>query len=365
MAQRRLRERRDRALGRLEIGLDRRADARDDHALLAEPLGRVAGELERVDLAQRRFVAARSRSGRRARARRAAPPSDRPRLDHLHVAGRRILELVAARERLRKAGDRRERRPEVVARERDEPGERGVVRSAGRLVRSRSICDPRLLAQDLQASAPEVPIGLSRAGVSRRQQGDPDLRWGSGEKLIAADDRLHRRPRSGAEGRPHVALPRAVRGGDRGGRARGGAASSRTSRSTSRTHIVERQQALRAEVRITARYPRERRTPVTELPTQEVVSLIGIAAASERGARRLVGVEATRDQRLPVRAGARPRPRSRAAARGRLRGSRRRADPRARPARDPQPARDRARSSSGTTNGAERRASSSRSSSAR
>ena len=58
------------------------------------------------------------------------------------------------------------------------------------------------------------------------------------------------------------------------------------------THIVERQRALRAEVQIVARYPLERETPVTGLPTQELVSLIGLAAASERRTRRLVGVEA-------------------------------------------------------------------------
>jgi MptA/FolE2 family GTP cyclohydrolase len=58
-------------------------------------------------------------------------------------------------------------------------------------------------------------------------------------------------------------------------------------------HIVERQQALRAQVRIVARYPIERTTPVTGLPTQEMVSLIGIAAASQAGVRRLVGVEAS------------------------------------------------------------------------
>ena len=58
-------------------------------------------------------------------------------------------------------------------------------------------------------------------------------------------------------------------------------------------HIAKRQRALRAEVRINARYPLERRTPVTDLPTQEMVGLIGIAAASEAGARRVIGVEAT------------------------------------------------------------------------
>jgi GTP cyclohydrolase I/GTP cyclohydrolase-4 len=58
-------------------------------------------------------------------------------------------------------------------------------------------------------------------------------------------------------------------------------------------HIVERQRCTRAEVRIDAQYPLERRTPVTDLPTQEIATLIGIAAASPRGVRRVVGVEAT------------------------------------------------------------------------
>ena len=58
-------------------------------------------------------------------------------------------------------------------------------------------------------------------------------------------------------------------------------------------HIVERQDALRAEVRIAARYPIERTTPVSGLRTQELVTLIGLAAASRASSRRLVGVEAT------------------------------------------------------------------------
>jgi GTP cyclohydrolase I/GTP cyclohydrolase-4 len=58
-------------------------------------------------------------------------------------------------------------------------------------------------------------------------------------------------------------------------------------------HIVERQRALRAETRIVARWPMRRETPVSRLPTQEMVSLIGIAAARPDRARRVVGVEAT------------------------------------------------------------------------
>jgi GTP cyclohydrolase I/GTP cyclohydrolase-4 len=58
-------------------------------------------------------------------------------------------------------------------------------------------------------------------------------------------------------------------------------------------HIVGRQGALRAEVRIAARYPIERSTPVTGLRTQELVTLLGLAAASRTSSRRVVGVEAT------------------------------------------------------------------------
>jgi len=58
-------------------------------------------------------------------------------------------------------------------------------------------------------------------------------------------------------------------------------------------HVLARQSALRAEVKIVASYPMARKTPVSGLPTQEMVALIGIAAAAARGTRRVVGVEAT------------------------------------------------------------------------
>jgi GTP cyclohydrolase-4 len=57
--------------------------------------------------------------------------------------------------------------------------------------------------------------------------------------------------------------------------------------------IVERQAALRAEVTIRALWPIRRETPVTKLSTQEMVTLIGIAAASRERTKRVVGVEAT------------------------------------------------------------------------
>jgi GTP cyclohydrolase IV len=56
--------------------------------------------------------------------------------------------------------------------------------------------------------------------------------------------------------------------------------------------VRERQEGLRAEVRIAARYPETVRTPESELATQELYTLHGVAVVSERGTRTLTGVEA-------------------------------------------------------------------------
>jgi GTP cyclohydrolase I/GTP cyclohydrolase-4 len=61
-------------------------------------------------------------------------------------------------------------------------------------------------------------------------------------------------------------------------------------------HIAEkvrdRQGALRAEVRIEARYPEHKPAPESGILTQEIYSLLGAAVASEAGTRRLIGVRA-------------------------------------------------------------------------
>jgi GTP cyclohydrolase IV len=56
--------------------------------------------------------------------------------------------------------------------------------------------------------------------------------------------------------------------------------------------IRERQQGIRAEVRIAAHYPETVSTPASGLPTQEIYTLLGVAVASDRGTRTLTGVEA-------------------------------------------------------------------------
>jgi GTP cyclohydrolase-4 len=56
--------------------------------------------------------------------------------------------------------------------------------------------------------------------------------------------------------------------------------------------VRERQDALRAEVTIEARYPEHKPAPISGIQTQEIYTLFGSAVASERGTRRLVGVAA-------------------------------------------------------------------------
>src|SRR5207248_3697508 len=140
--------------------------------------------------------------------------------------------------------------------------------------------------QDLQASPPDVRIGLSRAGVSGVRKAIRIL-YGANEKLIAADIdctvdldptqkgvHMSRFPELFEEAIEEVVIEEALLVEQLAERIA--------------AEIVERQRALRAEVKIVAQYPFERRTPVTGLPTQQMVALIGLAAASTRESRRVV-----------------------------------------------------------------------------
>ncbi|MGZ4463017.1 MAG: GTP cyclohydrolase MptA [Gaiellaceae bacterium] len=144
---------------------------------------------------------------------------------------------------------------------------------------------------DLQASKPEVPLSLSRVGVSGLQKAIR-LEHRGLTRLVTADIdctvdldpeqkgvHMSRFPELFEEAIESVVI--------------GEALLVEVLAEHVARQIAERQRALRAEVRIAARYPIERSTPVTGIATQELVTVIGIAAASERGVRRLVGVEAT------------------------------------------------------------------------
>src|SRR5207244_1416170 len=149
-----------------------------------------------------------------------------------------------------------------------------------------------LLTHDLQASAPEVRLGLSRAGVTGVRKAIRLSHAGS-EKLISAEIdctvdvdpaqkgvHMSRFPELFGEAIDEVVISEAFLVEELAEHIA--------------LHIVERQRAVRAEVRIVARYPLARKTPVTGLPTQEISSLIGIAAASEGSTPRPVGAEASR-----------------------------------------------------------------------
>jgi GTP cyclohydrolase IV len=152
--------------------------------------------------------------------------------------------------------------------------------------------DERVAATpDLQASVPEVRIGLSRAGVTGVQKA-VRMQHGGHDALVSAEIdcfvdlepaqkgvHMSRFPELFEEAIDEVVID--------------GKLLVENLAEHIASHIVERQRALRAEVKIAARYPIERLTPVTGLRTQELVTLIGLAAASRTGARRIVGVEAT------------------------------------------------------------------------
>ncbi len=143
---------------------------------------------------------------------------------------------------------------------------------------------------DLQASAPEVRIGLTRAGVTGIQKAIR-IRHEGREKTFSAEIsctvdldpaqkgvHMSRFPEIFGEAVDKVVI--------------GEAFLVETLAEHIAAHVVRRQDALRAEVQIRAQYPLERRTPVSGLPTQEIATLIGIAAASPTHVRRVVGVEA-------------------------------------------------------------------------
>jgi GTP cyclohydrolase IV len=144
---------------------------------------------------------------------------------------------------------------------------------------------------DVQASAPEVPMSLSRVGVTNV------------EKVIRIGPR-------GAEQLYHARLDCFVElGPDQKGAHMSrfeevvndvigevvlGAGGFKAEQLAQRiaVEVRSRQGAVRAEVTIAARYPEHKPAPVSGIATQEIYTLIGSAVASDRGTRRLVGVAA-------------------------------------------------------------------------
>jgi GTP cyclohydrolase-4 len=145
---------------------------------------------------------------------------------------------------------------------------------------------------DRQSDAPEVRLSLSRAGVSRVRRvvhleidGRPAVY--NGEFSMVADlaaDRSGVHMSRFAEILEEATL-------DVLADATKPARIERLAEAIAR-EIVQSQRAVRAEVRLRARFGLERWTPVSGKRGEETYTLVGIAHADQSGTRRIVGVEA-------------------------------------------------------------------------
>src|SRR3954453_17163020 len=136
---------------------------------------------------------------------------------------------------------------------------------------------------DLQASAPEIQLGLTRAGVTGVEKAIR-IRHEGHEKTFAAEISCTVDLDPGQKG-VHMSRFPELFGEAIDTVVIGEAFLVETLAEHIARHIVERQHALRAEVSIEAQYPLERRKPVSDLPTQEIAKLIGLPAAGARAPR--------------------------------------------------------------------------------
>jgi GTP cyclohydrolase-4 len=145
-------------------------------------------------------------------------------------------------------------------------------------------------APDVQARVPSTHVSLSRVGVTGvekivriRANGEEQLYHAALECFVDLNPQqtgvhMSRFEEVVNEAIEHVVISEAF--------------TAETLASHIAERVRERQGGLRAEVTIRARYPEVKLTPVSGMKTQELYTLIGTAVSSERGLRRLVGVQA-------------------------------------------------------------------------
>jgi GTP cyclohydrolase IV len=149
--------------------------------------------------------------------------------------------------------------------------------------------ESQIFANDLQATQPDVHLALTRAGVTGVQKviriahaGTELLYYADIDAFVDLDPaqkgvHMSRFPETVAEAIDEVVIGQSLHVEDLAERIA--------------AQIVERQHAVRSEVTIRAKFPVTRRTPVTDLPTQEIYHLIGRSLANAARSRRMVGVE--------------------------------------------------------------------------
>ena len=147
-----------------------------------------------------------------------------------------------------------------------------------------------LLGTDVQARRPSTQVSLSRVGVTGvekviriRDNGNEQLFYAELECFVDLGPEQKGAHMSRFEEVVNEAIDAVI-------------LSEAFKAETLAAHIAERirdrQEGARAEVTIAARYPEHKPAPASGTPTQEIYTLFGSAVASERGTRRLVGVEA-------------------------------------------------------------------------
>jgi GTP cyclohydrolase I/GTP cyclohydrolase-4 len=150
---------------------------------------------------------------------------------------------------------------------------------------------PLTRVPDLQASAPAIHVSLSRAGVANVEKVIRIGPSGAGQLYHAKlDCFVDLGPeQKGAHMSRFEEVVNDVIGevvlGDGGFKAEELA-------QRIAVEVRDRQEAVRAEVTIAARFPEYKPAPVSGIATQEIYTLFGSAVASGRGTRRLVGVAA-------------------------------------------------------------------------
>jgi GTP cyclohydrolase IV len=144
---------------------------------------------------------------------------------------------------------------------------------------------------DVQASAPTVHVSLSRAGVTNVEKvirigppGAEQLYYAKLDCFVDLGPEQKGAHMSRFEEVVNDAIGEVVLG-------ESGFKAEQLAQHIAQ-RVRERQDALRAEVTIAARYPEHKPAPVSGIPTQEIYTLFGAAVASVRGTRRLVGVAA-------------------------------------------------------------------------
>src|SRR3954467_8947697 len=153
------------------------------------------------------------------------------------------------------------------------------------------VMSTRTAAPDVQAGLPTVHLSLSRVGVTGVEKlirlnhdGEEQLFWEGMECVVDLGPRQKGAHMSRFEETVNDAIGEVVFG----------AAQFSAEDLASRVAelVRDRQDALRAEVTVEARYPEHKPAPVSGIPTQEIYTLFGSAVASAHGTRRLVGVAA-------------------------------------------------------------------------